>query len=119
MFRRPGLDAAEASRLCRAVCGARCCQGPQVLMLAADEIAPFAAAAARIGVTARLRPRGDGAALRFPDHPGDRCPMLAADDTCRAYDARPGRCRAFPEGPRAGCVISGDVPDDDPCAKDA
>lgn len=109
MYRKPGLTVLEAQRLCRDVCGALCCQGPQVLVLSADEAIAMRAHASRLEVPLVLRARDDGgASLRFPDHDGDRCPMLDDDEACRIYDARPARCRAFPEGPRPGCVISSD-----------
>ncbi len=109
MYRKPSLTVLEAQRLCRDVCGALCCQGPQVLVLAAEEVAPMRAHATRLGVALVLHARDDGgASLRFPDHEGERCPMLDARDACRIYEARPTRCRAFPEGPRPGCVISSD-----------
>lgn len=109
VFRKPGLSVIDAQRLCREVCGALCCQGPQVLVLTADEVARMRAHAERLGARLVLHARDDGgASLRFPDHEDDRCPMLDARDACRIYDARPTRCRAFPEGPRPGCVISSD-----------
>lgn len=109
MYRKPGLTVIEAQRLCRDVCGALCCQGPQVLVLTAGEAIEMRAHASRLGATMVLHARDDGgASLRFPDHAGDRCPMLDAADACRIYESRPARCRAFPEGPRPGCVISSD-----------
>ncbi|MBX7197628.1 MAG: YkgJ family cysteine cluster protein [Sandaracinaceae bacterium] len=109
MFRKPGLSVLEAQRLCRDACGALCCQGPQVLVLDAHEVAPMRDHAARLEAELVLHTHPDGrASLRFPDHEDDRCPMLDDTDACRIYDARPTRCRAFPEGPRPGCVISSD-----------
>jgi Fe-S-cluster containining protein len=109
VYRKPGLDVIEAQRLCRDVCGALCCRGPQLLVLSADEANAMRAHASRLEIELVLHARDDGgASLRFPDHEDDRCPMLDARHACRIYDARPTRCRAFPEGPRPGCVISSD-----------
>jgi Fe-S-cluster containining protein len=109
VYRKPSLTVLEAQRLCRDVCRALCCQGPQVLVLAADEVTPMRAHAARLGVPLALHWHPDGrASLRFAEHAGERCPMLDEGHACRIYDARPARCRAFPEGPRPGCMISSD-----------
>jgi Fe-S-cluster containining protein len=103
--RRP--DAAS-TELCMGRCHAACCQGPAYLLLAAGEVSDFAAQGQRLGVPVRLRATAAGGAqVRFLEHPGDRCPML--DPTtfaCRIYEARPGRCRAFPEARRPGCLLS-------------
>lgn len=107
MYRKPSLTVLEAQRLCREECGALCCQGPQVLVLSADEASAMRGHAARLGVALLLHPHADGrASLRFPDHADERCPMLDAAHACRIYDARPTRCRAFPEGPRPGCLLA-------------
>src|SRR5581483_1721984 len=105
----PGLSPAAASRICMDQCRAMCCRGALILSLAAEEIAPFEDQAAALGVPLYLRPAPNGDAwVRFPDHPGERCPMLdPATFACRIYAARPQRCRAFPERPTPGCAISG------------
>lgn len=109
MFRKRGLTVLDAQRLCTEVCGALCCQGPQVLLLGEDEADAMRSHASRLGRRLMLHPRREGgASLRFPDHEGERCPMLARSGACDIYEARPGRCRAFPEGPRPGCIISSD-----------
>ncbi|HET6344515.1 MAG TPA: YkgJ family cysteine cluster protein [Myxococcota bacterium] len=104
--KRPG--APSTAELCMGTCRAGCCQGPAYLPLAAAEVRDFAARALRIGSTVRLRLAADGTAqVRFPEHPGDRCPMLdPATFACRIYETRPARCRAFPEAPRPGCPLS-------------
>lgn len=97
----------EGRRICR-TCGAGCCQGPLVLTLTATEAERMAALARDLGIAARIRPAADGARLRFPDHPGSRCPMLDPDGwSCRIYDERPERCRRFPEQQVPGCALSG------------
>jgi len=99
----------DTSRICMVECRAGCCRGPQWLRLTAEEIAPFQQHARRLGVEARVRLEADGTgAVRYLEHEGERCPMLDAETfACRIYAERPQRCRAFPEGPRPGCAISG------------
>lgn len=114
MFLRPGLTPDAATRICMGECKAMCCRGPQYLRLSANEVGDFAKRAESLGIKARIRTEPDGSGhVRFPDHDEDCCPML--DQTtwgCRIYDARPRRCREFPDMPRPGCAISGgdDVP---------
>lgn len=107
-----GLTLEEASRICMGQCKAMCCRGPQYLRLSADEVAAFRRHAAALGVDAKVVEAADGSgAVRFPDHPGDRCPMLdGATSACRIYAERPSRCREFPDRERPGCAISGGGP---------
>ncbi len=90
-------------------CRAGCCRGPLILRLAADEVAAFQASATALGVAAQVTPTSYGGGwVRFGDHAGQCCPMLdQATWACRIYEARPQRCRAFPERPTPGCAISG------------
>ena len=103
---RPTGDALR--QLCAGDCGAQCCRGPAYLRLTPAEAERLRAHAARLGVPLTLkRTLGDGMTMNFPDHEGDRCPMLDSTTLeCRIYDERPERCRAFPEAPRPGCALS-------------
>lgn len=95
-------------QLCAGTCGAQCCRGPAYLRLSADEAARLRAHGERLGVEVKLKRGLAGTStLDFPDHEGERCPMLDPRAlTCRIYDERPARCRAFPEAPREGCALS-------------
>lgn len=108
------LDPIVASRICREQCRARCCRGPQYLRLSAAEVVAFEAHGRSLGVAVIIERNPDGSgALGYLEHPGEHCPMLDdASSTCRIYAQRPERCRAFPEGPRPGCAISGADPAD-------
>ena len=108
MYLRPGLTAETASRICRLECRAQCCRGPQFLALMPDEVKGFLRRASELGVAAEVHETVDGGGrVRFPDHEGERCPMLDdATSACRIYADRPSRCREFPEQPRPGCAIS-------------
>ena len=102
-----GPDA--ASRICMEQCKAGCCRGPLILRLAPEEVAPFRAQAAALGVGVKIAPApGGGGWVRFAEHPGQCCPMLdQVTWACRVYSHRPQRCREFPERPTPGCAISG------------
>ena len=104
-----GLSAEAASHICMNQCKAKCCRGSLVLQLTSSEVTTFTEHAAILGVTPLITPTPDGGGwLRFPDHPGERCPML--DDStsaCRIYEDRPQRCRDFPQNLTPGCAISG------------
>jgi Fe-S-cluster containining protein len=104
-----GLSRQEAARICMDQCRAMCCRGPQYLGLTSAVVAAFRDRAARLGVSLQLIEAPDGSgAIRFLDHPGERCPMLdGATSACRIYPDRPSRCREFPDRPRRGCAISG------------
>jgi Fe-S-cluster containining protein len=104
-----GLTPETASRICRQECRAQCCRGPLILRLTAAEVPAFRKAAQALGVELKLRQSADASGtVVFLEHAGERCPMLDdATSACRIYDARPERCRDFPEGPRRGCAISG------------
>ncbi len=90
-------------------CRAGCCRGPLLLELTSGEVRLLRRAAARLKVRLHLEQRDDGSGwLKFTDHEGERCPMLAPDSfACRIYYQRPRRCRDFPQRPTPGCRISG------------
>ena len=104
----PGLTPAEASRICMEQCGAMCCRGPLILELTKEEVPGFREEASRLGVTAHISTRSNGAGwVRFTEHDGEHCPMLdQATNGCRIYEQRPQRCHEFPERPTPGCAIS-------------
>jgi Fe-S-cluster containining protein len=107
----PGLTREAATHICMHECRALCCRGPLILQLTPPEAQSFRKHASALGVELRLREAEDGSAsVCFPEHAGERCPMLDADTSaCRIYADRPERCRSFPEKPRAECAISGFV----------
>ncbi|MFT3916325.1 MAG: YkgJ family cysteine cluster protein [Anaeromyxobacteraceae bacterium] len=89
-------------------CRGGCCRGPLLLHLTVTELEAFRAHAARLGVPLHVREApGGGAAIAFDEHPGDHCPMLdGATSACRIYEARPSRCRTFPDRRRPDCILS-------------
>jgi Fe-S-cluster containining protein len=109
VYLAPGLTPEAASRICMHECRAQYCRGPLLLSLTAPEVLSFRAHAAELGVELTLREADDGSgAVAFPEHDGERCPMLDdATSVCRIYADRPHRCREFPDKLRPGCAISG------------
>ena len=105
----PGLDPEEASRICMESCRAMCCRGPLLLELDSAEVPAFRRKALELGRDVRIQEEeGAGGWLKFADHEGERCPMLDPDTwACMIYEARPRRCREFPERWTPGCAISG------------
>src|SRR5438128_1189306 len=105
----PGLSPETASHICMHQCRAMCCRGPLILRLSAQEALAFRGHAAALGVALQMSQAPDGGGwVRFPEHIGECCPMLdQATSACRIYQARPQRCRDFPERATPGCAISG------------
>ena len=103
------VNAEDASSICMHRCRAMCCQGPLVLRLTKDEVGDFKERAVSLGLgPIHVQTSEDGGGLvRFPDHPGERCPMLDPGTwACRIYQHRPSRCRNFPERLTPGCPLS-------------
>jgi Fe-S-cluster containining protein len=103
------LTAKAASHICMVQCQAMCCRGPLILQLTDKEVSVFRTQARILDLKLVVTRGHDGSSLlRFSDHAGDHCPMLEdPSSSCRIYEERPERCRAFPEKVMAGCAISG------------
>ena len=92
--------------LCASVCGARCCKlGIVALTEEEAERLPRLAQELRLNPPPiRLgRTAGGAPAQAMLIEP---CVFLGKNNLCQIYKDRPGRCRAFPESWREGCLLS-------------
>ena len=88
----------RSGRCCRVTGGIRFLgPGEAAALAAALGLAPEAFAARY--VTGRVHPDTGALGEALRDRPDGACVLLEGDRTCRAYAARPARCRTFPAWP--------------------
>ncbi len=102
----PGLAAAVPFRFECSRCGHCCSGGDGHVWLQPGEVDALAAALGAGGaafaathVRSVSDPRTGERRLALAQGRDGRCSLLAGRNTCRAYDARPEHCRAFPYWP--------------------
>ena len=101
------ISAEQIVDICSVRCGAKCCRGPNQLMLSPSEAKRLEtlAAARRIEFTAHPTVLNNG---MYMDVPKEGCAFLGDDNLCGIYDERPQACRVYPfKADTMNCELSG------------